>query len=383
MEIVIVSYNRFPEGDAGAIREYSLAKLLKSLGHKVTLIGMGNSKSKSKCEYKGFEYYSLRMEGRGIFTRLKNYFLYSKRLLNTINSFDIHFDVVIVVYIPVNALFAIKKFAKLNEIDLLHDCVEWYSHNQFKLGYFAPAFILKNLYNRVLINRRFKVIAISKYLEDHFISRGITVERIPVLLPMDEIPFNKHVDNSKLRLIYAGSPGKKDYLSSMLKGLLLLDKESLKKIELQVFGVSEDDVGILLDDSDYYTIKESVKLNGRVSRKEVMEKLNKSHFSIMLRDNTQRYSKAGFPTKVVESLATGTPVITNISSDLSNYLVDGVNSIIVKDCSPEEFKLSVLRAIKLSKVKLDAMFVESRNTAVTYFDINKYRPQMERLLKKL
>ena len=49
---------------------------------------------------------------------------------------------------------------------------------------------------------------------------------------------------------------------------------------------------------------------------------------------------AGFPTKVVESLALGTPVITNLTSDLGFCVFDGRNGVILdarseQDASPE------------------------------------------------
>ena len=38
---------------------------------------------------------------------------------------------------------------------------------------------------------------------------------------------------------------------------------------------------------------------------------------------------AGFPTKVVESMSLGVPVITTNTSDLAKYVIDGVNGYIV------------------------------------------------------
>lgn len=74
---------------------------------------------------------------------------------------------------------------------------------------------------------------------------------------------------------------------------------------------------------------------GRISRTEVLEDIKCLTFSILLREENLRYAKAGFPTKVVESLFCKTPVICNISSDLAKYLNDGENSMIVETCSSE------------------------------------------------
>lgn len=380
MHIVIISYNKFPNGDAGALREYSLAKLLQSLDHKVTIIGMGNDEFRKKNEYNGVSYYTLRTQRRGFINKLKNYFYYSKRLKSLVSHFERDIDGFLVVDIPLNALFMIKKIAKKQKKMLLHDSVEWYSPEQFKLRQFAPAYVLKNAYNKLFIDTNFKVIAISKYLERHFRNRGILAERIPVVFPMKEIHYDKNIEGSKLRLVYAGSPGKKDYLSVMLKGLSLLDKKEINCIELQIFGVTQNDIIGQLDQDTYSKIKDIIVPNGRVTREVVLSYLKKSHFTIILREPSLRYSKAGFPTKVVESLSTGTPVITNISSDLDEYLIDGVNSIIVAGCSPEEFMLSVSRVLKINEGRLNKMFVESYKTAKSKFDIYCYKDQIKKLI---
>ncbi len=51
MNIIIISYYRFPEGDAGSIRCYAFAKIFQSLGHNVKVFGMGESTDEEK-DYK-------------------------------------------------------------------------------------------------------------------------------------------------------------------------------------------------------------------------------------------------------------------------------------------------------------------------------------------
>jgi glycosyltransferase involved in cell wall biosynthesis len=382
MHLMMLSYNKFPEGDAGAIREYSLALLAKSLDNEITIVGMGASNPYKINEYNGIPYYSLRLKGSTLITKFKNYFGYSKRLRTILNEYEDKLDIILVVDIPINALIMVKKIAKHKGIKLIHDSVEWYSPEQFKLKWFSPAYIIKNLYNKLLIDENFRVIAISRYLEDHFTSRQILVEKIPVILPIEEIPCVKAIETDKFKLLYAGSPGKKDYLANMLRGIASIDDNSLARIEFHIFGVSEDQLENILEKEEFDKIKRSIFIYGRVSRDIVLKQLLQSHFSVMLRNPEARYSKAGFPTKIVESLATGTPVITNLSSDLGNYLKDEVNSIIVDDCSSEAFKKAVLRAINVSDPKLHQMFHESRKTAIDFFDIEKYKENFNKIIHK-
>ena len=46
-----------------------------------------------------------------------------------------------------------------------------------------------------------------------------------------------------------------------------------------------------------------------------------SDFSIILREN-KRYAEAGFPTKFVESIACGVPVIANKVGDIQKYITE-------------------------------------------------------------
>jgi glycosyltransferase involved in cell wall biosynthesis len=383
MQILIISYNNFPGGDAGAVREYSLSKLFESLGHKLTIFTMGKVDTDSNHQFKGIDYYSLRVPAIDLRSKIKNYANYSRRLKDKLHSFEPKPDVILVVSIPVNALRIVKKFARDNNCMLIHDSVEWYSPDQFKLRYFSPLYITKELYNRVLINHEFRVIAISRYLQNHFLKRGLRVERIPIFFPTDEVSCDKICVFDKLRLLYAGSPGKKDYLLEMIRGISLLPDSDLNRIEFQIFGVSEVAMKNLMGIELFQKLKDCLVIHGKVSRETVLEGLKHAHFTVMLRDSSKRYAMAGFPTKVVESLVSATPVITNISSDLAEFLIDGKNSIIVGGCSPVDFKESIKRALQLDSMAIESMFVESRKTAVDSFDVKSYTCQMANLLRIL
>lgn len=60
----------------------------------------------------------------------------------------------------------------------------------------------------------------------------------------------------------------------------------------------------------------------------VQSELIESDFLILLRDS-KNCNNAGFPTKVSEAISLGVPVITNVTSDIDQYLEDGINSVIV------------------------------------------------------
>lgn len=57
----------------------------------------------------------------------------------------------------------------------------------------------------------------------------------------------------------------------------------------------------------------------------------------ILKGVAQRYAQAGFPTKLVESFSLGVPILTNLTSDIGQYVRDSLDGVILGDCPPEVF----------------------------------------------
>lgn len=74
--------------------------------------------------------------------------------------------------------------------------------------------------------------------------------------------------------------------------------------------------------------------------------VRQADYVVQQRDPGQEWAQAGFPSKVVESWTLGTPVITNLVSDLGNYAEDGVNSIILTDHGPAAMEGGMRRALE-------------------------------------
>src|SRR5665648_591931 len=382
MCVLIISYNKFPEGDAISIREYTFGKIFSKMGYKVFFIGMGDTPCYDIGVFKGFEYTSLRIiqNQSSLQKSLENYFGFKQRLKQFITQYSAEdkIEAILVVNIPLNALFFIKRFAKKNKIYLIHDSVDWYSSEQFKLKRFDPLYILKELSYRIFIDKSFKVIAISKYLENHFKSRGIETIRIPVIMDVNKLSCEKHTREDKLTILYAGTPGKRDYLKEVINGISLLNSDEIEKIELRLIGFTLEQMksDLDIDKNALNKIKNNINILGRVPREIVLENLKQADFTVLLRSPVQRYAKAGFPTKVVESLASATPVILNITSDLGDYITDMKQGLIVEECSSLAFCDAVRRAIKLTYQQKCDMYLESRKCAEKNFDYIKFEKQL-------
>jgi glycosyltransferase involved in cell wall biosynthesis len=96
-----------------------------------------------------------------------------------------------------------------------------------------------------------------------------------------------------------------------------------------------------------------------------------------------RYAHAGFPTKVVESFAVGTPVLANLTSDLGRYLVDGRNGLVCDADSADAVVGTLVRALRLSPGQLGALRTEARRTAERSFDYRAHVGSVAAFLESL
>ena len=126
-------------------------------------------------------------------------------------------------------------------------------------------------------------------------------------------------------------------------------------------------------------VEKNMNICGRLSHKEAIKIVRESDYTVLFRDANLRYAKAGFPTKIVESLACGTPVVCNLSSDLAMYLTDEGNSIIAEGYSVQDVKNALERAIATSRDVMSKMRVNARATAENCFDYSNYTTQLSKL----
>lgn len=372
--IIIVSYTDYPKGTAGALRTHEFAKLLQVIGYKTLVIGMGRTENRGVLQnFEGIEYISLRENGDTLLKRIIGLLSFHRKCFGTIKQYD-NLKGIFIVSASNKTFRSLKVYGKKKHIPIYHDSVEWYSPGQFRLRKFSYPYIEKEIQNRIIVDRDVNVIAISSYLESYYSSKGICTIKIPVIF--DTSKMNVAIkDNKKLELIYAGSPGKKDFLLPIVEGLGFLNEDQRNRLNLSIFGITKSEflkVNRLPKDKLNFMMG-SLQFFGKVPHDEVIKHLKGSDFTVLLRDSSLRYAKAGFPTKVVESLSYGIPCIANYSSDLDQYLFDMDNSLIVPDCSAKSFSDTVSRALSLTIEEIRRLKERARQTAETHFDSSVYK----------
>lgn len=376
--VVLVSQYSFPEGDAGAVRVYNIAIAIKKLGYNVIVIALGEyNKDLVLQEYNGISYYSIRSK-YGITTFL----FFSINLYHILRIIQKKYNVsnIILGTSLLDTLIFLKYYCRFKKINIIKDVVEWYSVDQFKLGRLSIWYVLKNIENKYFLGKSVKIISISKYLNSYFLNKGNKSVRIPIFFETSNYKIIKKQFSTGLNIIYAGSPGKKDYLGLICNAISLLNKEELDNLSFSIIGVNEAQLLNLIDPIIYEKIKNNLNIYGRRSRHFVLTKLKEVDFSVLIRDSESRYSKAGFPSKVIESMLYETPMICNYSSDLSEFLIDDFNALIVNDMSPESFLYSLRKALNMSSEEKRIIGYNARKTCEEKFDTNNYLELLKKIL---
>lgn len=376
----IVTTDKYPEGDAGAVREHSFALIFKELGYTPIVIGLGACTDFSIKEYDGIKYTSFRYPKNDKLSKAMSYILYAmnfKKLILKYEPTDI--SGILFVNGSETTLKSIKKYALKHNIGLYHDSVEWYSPSEFKKGEKAPGYIKNNKLNTEWIDKNFKVFAISSFLKDHFNKRGIDALRVPVIMDVKKINAEKNTNPDYIKIVYAGQMGPKDKIGNFVKALPLIDKEELKKIKIFLIGITKQSFEAVHGPIDE-KCTDCITFTGRIPRSEVLEHLKSADFTMLLRPEDERYAKAGFPTKVVESLSSATPVICNYTSDLNMYLKNRENAVIVNGTSVDDCVESLKTAIGMSFEERQAMQQNARKTAEEEFDYREYKSSVREFI---
>lgn len=367
---------RFPDQDAAAFRVFSIAELCKTSGWGVVFAGWEQAKEGitryNYCGYDCFPQGEFRSKPINILGRLFGFLFRGHKTLRWMWRNRDTFNAVIAYNPPALFSLLLLVMGKLVGFKVVLDSTEWYESAHLPGGVYGLA-SLENWIRMNLVYKLFNhVICISSFLERHFQNKNVI--KIPPLLPRNNLGISIKPDvRAGISLIYAGEAGKKDRLLRLIKSLPSVQKKVCVKIEFHIVGMdwrelSEELIGNSLD-SD--SLGSFIICHGRVPRADVLRLYGSCHFSVFFREK-RRYALAGFPTKVMESLASACPVITNAVGDLSEVLKNNVNAFILEE-SQLEVQLPIFFEQALLGNSYDLMAESARNTADDYFSIGKYK----------
>jgi len=334
-----------PDRNAAAHRVISIGKMFRDSGCFVEFIGITHDKNEigKIYEYDSLQYSSIKYPN-GTCEWIK--YLCEPIPIDIIKIKNP--DVVVLYNYYAYAQNKIIKYCHSNGIKVIGDITEWYQVE----GY-SP----RDLIRRIDISHRMKdsnfkldgIIAISKYLYDFYKDRVNTVY-IPPTVDLNDDKFQRKrlfSAHDGINLIYAGSPGgkQKERLDYVLKSI-----KNTNKVQLTIVGITETEFRRNYNWNEQ--IKENVIFLGRINHNQALKVLINSDFQLIIRDDNL-VTRAGFPTKFVESFSCGIPVIATPSSNISDYLTDGYNGFLIN--RKQTFKSCINRLIDLSPEEIVAM----------------------------
>ena len=323
-------------------------KILTALGYHVEYIGINRKESSFEAISKlpllqlenGNCYYELpeTLNIKGLFKTLE----VCQAIINKLDELQKQYDIShIITYQSPTYSIAIKKITKWCQEHKVHYIVNCADLPTFELQSPLRKIVMKANWNYLhKVNKKYAdgVIAVSKFIAEFYDKPGRASVVIPPLF--DVVENITHVKpNDTATFIYAGTPfkitgreaspdGMKDRLDKVIDYFLLLSEQG-KKYTLNIVGINKNDyLNGVPRHATALGNESNIVFWGKHSHEDTLRMVSESDFSINYRDENLM-TKAGFSTKIVESVSLGTPVIINEISDTFDYLMDGISGFVM------------------------------------------------------
>lgn len=360
-----------PDKNAAAQRVIANAKVLRDIGWEVTLVGL--DKEATSFAYECFDCHNLKyptspVEWYRYLASIKNYISFLKQGTP---------QLVIAYNHPAVALRKLVDYCRGWKIKVLSDCTEWYTAEGNIIQRTIKGWDTKKRMEDVHL-RMNGVISISRYLHEYYSSKGVKSILLPPLVDarnpkwrVDDTPNQSET----VSLIYAGSPGHKDRLDVLVR--ILSRIAETMPLNFDIVGLDE---GQFRKTYGYEgDVPKGIHFHGRLSHDNTLGMLKKSDFQIFIREDNLT-TRAGFPTKFVESITAGVPVLTNLTSNIGDYLVAGINGYPLDASSENTLYDSLLSVLQQSRSEIIGM---KQSMDRDMFDYRNYVPQIKDFIDKL
>lgn len=398
--IIYVGNFFYPDGNAAGKRVYGNVKLIEKCGYVPIIF----------CFQKNQTNYLEKTMVDGVATHTIPYSDGIKRLNNRkpYNAFKsiyreycAQYEICAVIMYTTMGTFDLNRmiisYCKRNKVKTVYDFCDYFDviqkDNLFK--YFIKSRDLKVLKQSVL-EQCDGIIAISSFLRD-FVHRECPKAIIPPLsvTRFEEKEIIRHSD--RITISYASYVSDKNRPVAEWKDRIdsMIDIFHQLRINyhhedflLKFIGFTEADLIDMLpfELKEEYRKKinelgEQIVFLGQCENKTAQNEIQNSDYTILLRDS-KTSTNAGFPTKISESLSLGVPVITNLTSDIGDYVINNVNGIVVPGPASMEETIRIIdRTINESNKKSLKLKEETINQS-PFFYMN-YVERMSSFLDEL
>lgn len=353
--ILYVGGFELPDLNAAAQRVLGIAKGMRELGSNVFFLNYSSKAERREwVSYYDFQCYQVP----------KPNLSYRLTCIDDVKQIAIEKKISAIVSYnyPAIALQKLILWCRKMHVRCFADATEWY----IAQGNIAFRMVKKfdtEWRMRILHKKMDGVIAISDYLYRFYWGSINTVKIPPTVDTSDEkwkVAKKEQASSNLTTFIYAGSPSaQKERLDLIVDAIEQV--ACTEFVQLRVVGITQEQYERMYDKTYIGT---HVVFLGRIEHLQVVAEVIQSDWSIIIRDNN-KVVKAGFPTKVVESISCGTPVIVNRFSNIEDYL-DEKNCIFCEQGMITE----ALKQACTKRTEIDS----------TLFDFHNYTKELKTLL---
>ena len=379
-----------PDRTASALRALGNAAVLRAAGYRVVIAGKFEQipdPEAQPVQVQGFDCHDIRQPLPGL-PRV-DYTISPDNIRALAAQLGLERIAAIMAYnYPGFGLHRLLRLGKELGVPVINESTEWYGWEGFRPVTNVRRILESRWRNTSLVSRAGNLLSTSHWLE----KRHPRVNTLVVPFVLDpawscwQAPPNDSWSDTRdvLRFVYSGSPG-----LGMHKDRLPLIVEALDRLSPDGAGFRFAVVGMAAQEylrSMPQHAKllgrhaDSIRFLGRMPHRDAVGVLKAADFSIFVRERN-RVSEVGFPTKYAEAATCGIPVLTNRTSDIAEYLVDGQNGILLPDCSPAAIEHGLSRALALPRDALDRM--RARAAEETSFAPSAWVPRMQDFMRAL
>ena len=363
--LILVGGYGLPDRTASATRALGLARLFRSIGMQVIVMGKISPETPprdgpTEVIVDGFRCVDIRRPLPG-----RDYARYdqsAESVLALVDSLPAGSVRAVSAYnYPGQATWDILRGLKARGIPGILDCTEWYGWEGTKILRNIQRMAWTEFRLRVLTRKAGNVIAASRWFADTL--PGLNRVLLPFVVDATdpkwtpEPPRLAH-PGGRRRFLYSGSPGVgmvKDRLPVAMEGFGDLLSDSVP-FEFRIAGMTRDQYLAACPDHGGLVARlgDQVRFLGRIPHADALAELRATDYALFFRRN-DRVANTGFATKYVEAASLGIPVVTNPTSDIDRYLTDGRNGFLAPDLSPAAISDVLRRAASQDDAALLAM----------------------------
>ena len=358
--IVYVGNFKILEQNAPGKRVYANSLLLRDMGYKVICLGMEGTdddyiKTETELAENVYGYRIAYLNGLRRMNFLGLYRKFTDFMEFVAKSNDV--EVVIIYETLANAMWnrLVIKWCKQKRIKVITDSVDWLKikTNNFLFD------LYKNIDTYYLIKHiqpmSDAIIAITDTMKSKYNNNKVVV--IP---PLSTEQGSKQIEvNKHFTMVYAGQPfriGIKNQIPETFKDRVDIMFDIAYEIYcrntdfvFKIYGFTKEEFLYSLPEnlknkyeSIFIKMSANIEFYGKTENAKVKNNIKKADISILWRD-VKRDTMVGFPTKVSEAVSCGTPVVTNDTSDIKKYIVNGKNGFI---CGREDVAETICSLIE-------------------------------------